>query len=270
MVSIVSVLGSIFGLAGVLIAIYSYQQQKKFKSKMEEQKEKFDERISQKEEMAELADILSDIRKGLEATVSRYSDPLSDQDTRNALRHLAYGVLEVDHAKDSNPKVKISQINYRENEDLIQISDPSQVPELIKDDETIYISTTIESKDGEYQFPYNYDVDEGRFLIGIVYSDISKAREHSGTAIHDIDPGLLDSLESGTDNLVEEIYSNMIDSQEGFEIDPDQYEDAEEIALAIREKTIGIESLNEEVEELSTLAERVRETRRALVEAHYS
>lgn len=246
------IISIIFGLGGLAFGAYSYLARRKSKKK--------------KEKFTALAQKLRDVHSRATYIVEGYSSPLSNEDMAGQLGFTSKSLLAFNHETGQSPRVEAEVIH-----DDQYIHDGEKALKIYKGANSwVRVNLQIDPGNTSFKSRYKHDVDHHFLYIGTGYQTIDEIRERHGNQVEEFSPNLLDELESTLDKIVTQAFDHLGSVRRGKEFNMKNYQDVDEISLALFEHFWVYEGSEKDIEELSNILSELEKTRSALVQTSYS
>lgn len=249
--AITETISVLFGLGGIIIGGYSYflmRSNRKTKS-----------------ELNDLANSLRDIHSRASKVHERFSTPLDAPDVGNALENVSQSMIAFEFETGKSPWIK-AEI-YHDDE---YVYDGEEALDIYKDGDWLKISLLMEPRDTDYEVKYKYPIEGPGFFMSQGYLELEKIRNENQSRIEEFSPGLLDDFESQVDRVIRKSHDTLGEKHEGREFDLNEYEKVDDVSRAVFDYFYSYEGVENDIEELQNVLERVDEVRASMVQSSYS
>lgn len=257
--NLIGILGVLFGAAGVVIGLYSRYKQRNL-----------EKRIERKEDLKDIVEDLDEVIGWMEDFRDELSGPKNNVAAWTKFRDFCKDILGYHHFSEESVKIKVSVFQFVEGGERKSIADEKVAVNLYEESDSPTISIEIEDKEGYSEEILFMHLDE--YFQGAAKFKFRKGTLKRGNEelIEEFCAGLLSDIDSQVTTILENCYREAIRTKPFLEVDPSNYENIDDIALNMYEEVIIYDGIEEDIDELSTLIDDLKETRQAALQTSYS
>lgn len=245
-------------LLAVLLSLYSIYRNRDLRKQFE-----------RKEKLGELADKIATLEERLERFQSLIGDPTAERDFSIILFQISRETLAFEHTSDQLPKFVLKYgVRDTELDDNLDVFGEEDSPtDYLKGGGNMWPDFRIEQSE-ESHLGNALDLNFPFALIGDAYSVIDELEEEHGELVEEFDPGFLSELESHLDAIVSGMFRSA--HYATVEVDPDEFEDADEIGLFVFKELFYYDGISEDLDGLTDQRDDLNELRQLVLQTSYS
>jgi len=217
---------------------------------------------------------LRGIQGSFESLNQELHDPRTHEDLNFNLKILSREILACKHETDDG-LVQIGVSSYKFNRDGEEVDRETiesfeTLVEMYKSDKYPKIRVIVGNREKMYATDENIWFHNAFRNFSHIYQYLSKIEEQYGEKLEEFDSSLLDEVRDISDRMVEESSVHLIDENNTFEVNVEEFGTTEEIEDYAFEELFYYDGIEEDIEELEKLLEKVEELRKGILQASYS
>lgn len=257
--SLIGILGVLFGAMGVIIGLYSRYKQREL-----------EKRIERKEDLKDVVESLDKVIEWMEDFQEGLSSPKNDIAAWVELEDFCKDVLGYHHLSNNTVTISISVFQFVEGGERKPINDEEIAVNLYDKNDSPTISIEIEDVEGYSEETCFMHLDmyfrgAGKFK----FQKGSLKREHE-ELIEEFCAGLLSDIDSQITTILENCIREALKNEPSLEVDPDNYKNLEGIAFDIYETAIRYDGIKGDLDDLDDLIDDLKKTRQSALQTSYS
>lgn len=254
-----------FGGIGAIVGIYSLYRQRQTRQQMNRVQEQMDK----KEDLQELAEDLQSLKENLQLFHDGLSKPEESIDTWTQLMDLGRNILAYKHYSGRVPRVQVEEIVIRTNDDTEDYRNMKQVKRLL--DIGCYPTFRIEPnvEDDAKHLIWGIHFAHPLLNVNVIYNSVEQVSRYEGL-VSQFDQDLVIESEALVDEIIESILDHVTENSEGKKFGPSNYNDINDLSRDIYHFFVYYDDIDEDLEELSALIDRIEDLRTTAVETSYS
>lgn len=254
--ALIETLGFLTGIGGLGFGLYQYLRARQSKRRSRE--------------LNDLSDKLNDLRRSLEAVNEVFESPHSKVDLSKQLDSCAKDILAFHHETGKNAVVKSKRWGGEES-----ITNAEQILDMYKNsDDYQRYGLVLESGHTGYESHSDlnliYGISKHSYYVNNIYKILDEVqKDHKGT-IEEFSPGLYSEIEDGIDKFVQSLYTRMVEGPHEIEVDPSDFNNIKEMGEFLYVYFWHYPNIQNDIDDLSDIGEKVEDTRTTILQASYS
>lgn len=139
-----------------------------------------------------------------------------------------------------------------------------------KNNQRFTVSLILGQRDELYIEDKEYTLQNPYYPIRYILQDIANIESDSVNTLEEFDSTLFDDLDIHLDGMIESMSDNLVVENRTFELNIDEFEKTEDIGNYIFKKVYHYNGIEEDLNKLGELKQRVNELRKTILQTSYS
>lgn len=265
MVENITFIGVILSTGALIVSIYSIYKRRETQRQLEILRGQVDE----KEELRNLSAELKDLEDDCTSILNIIKNPMNSVETDlwGQLDLLSKEILKIHHSTGQPSNVVLFEMTAGTGDDEVVIENPQDAIQAMERGLRIWVGIIITTSGADDVL---YRLEDCLWNHSYAYDALESLQKNYSGILKQFDSGLLDDTKSILDAILLGIVGSLLMNREGREFTPENFDNSDEMALAIFEYFVKYDTLDSDLKEVTEIIDRIEEVRKATVQASYS